>query len=572
VSIIFKKLRYQNLLSTGNQFTEIFLNKSKSTLVVGKNGAGKSSFIEALTFALYGRSFRNINKPQLINSITGKGLLVELEFSSNNKDYMIRRGMKPNVFEIYQSGSLLNQNADAREYQDILEKNILKLNYKSFCQVVVLGSTNFVPFMQLSAMQRREVVEDLLDIQVFSTMNSILKDKVAANKHSLFELDYNIGLLEQKIELHKKHINSLKQNNDELVEQKRTKIDEHVEKITQHTNDVCQLTDSINQLNEQVADEKKTKDKQQKLVQMESSLEERLRKLTKEIQFFHDHDSCPTCKQGIDHTFKTSTISARISKQTEIQQALEKLEQEVVTTNSRIQEIANINKQLQKLNEKINYNNNNIRFLNQSIAELNKEIDQLRQQGKKIETDYDETERCVEELEQSKKQKETLLKEKSLLDVASHLLKDSGIKTKIIKQYAPIMNKLINKYLAAMDFFVNFELDESFNETIKSRHRDNFSYDSFSEGEKARLDLALMFTWRAIATLRNSASTNLLIMDEVFDGSLDNNGASELLEILTNLTADSNVFIISHKSDGLYDKFHSVIKFEKHGNFSRISP
>lgn len=569
--LIFKKLRYQNLLSTGNQFTEIFLNKSKSTLVVGENGAGKSSFIEALTFALYGRPFRNINKPQLVNSITGKGLLVELEFSVNNKEYLIRRGMKPNVFEVYQNGKLINQNADIREYQDMLEKSILKLNYKSFSQVVVLGSANFVPFMQLSAMQRRDVVEDLLDIQVFSTMNSILKDKVSENRNSLQELEYTINLLQQKISMHEKHILSLRQNNDELIEHKRTKIQTHSEGVAAHHKIVDEMMAQVTDLTNKVLDENKIQDRKQKLVQMESSLEDKMRKITKEINFFHDHDNCPTCKQGIDHNFKTSTVKQRTSKKEEIKEALGKLEQEVIATNKRMAEINAINKEISRINQLIDQNNQQIQFLNQYISDLNKEIAQLRKQAEKINTDTDESDKFYEELKDMKHKKESLLKEKNLLDVASHLLKDSGIKTKIIKQYVPVMNKLINKYLAAMDFFVNFELDESFSETIKSRFRDDFSYASFSEGEKARLDLALMFAWRAIAKLRNSASTNLLIMDEVFDGSLDNNGTSELLEILTGFTADSNVFIISHKSDGLYDKFHSVIKFEKHGNFSRIA-
>lgn len=569
--IVFKKLRYQNILSTGNQFTEIDLNRSNSTLIVGENGAGKSTFIEALTFALYGKPFRNINKPQLLNAITGKGLLVELEFSIGKKDYMVRRGMKPNIFEIWLNGEMMNQNAGARDYQEFLEKNILKLNFKSFSQIVVLGSANYVPFMQLPAMQRRAVVEDLLDIQIFSIMNSLLKDKLAQNKSDITDVEYQIDLCEQKIELHSKHINTLKANNDELIAQKQQKIREHQEAIDSLSIDTDALSESVELLNLQIEDHERVSSRKSKLTQMEATLEDRIRKLNKEIQFFHDHDNCPTCKQGIDHDFKSDTIQKREAKTQEVSEALAKLENEIQSANTRLEEIAQLNKQITTLNAKITDNNQQIGFYQRYIRDLNKEIEGLREQASKIDTESEDTSKFIEELNNHKKQKETLSRQKSVLDVASHLLKDTGIKTKIIKQYVPIMNKLINKYLASMDFFVNFELDEQFNETIKSRFRDDFSYASFSEGEKMRIDLSLMFTWRAIAKLRNSASTNLLIMDEVFDSSLDSAGTEEFLKILESLTQDSNVFIISHKGDQLYDKFHSVIKFEKHANFSRIA-
>ena len=569
--IAFKKLRWQNLLSTGNQFTELDLNRSSSTLVVGENGAGKSTFIEALTFALYGKPYRNINKPQLLNSITGKGLLVELEFSIGKKEYMIRRGMKPNVFEIYQNGEMLNQNAGARDDQEYLEKNILKLNFKSFSQIVVLGSANYVPFMQLPSMQRRAVVEDLLDIQIFSVMNSLLKDKINSNRTELSDIEYKINLCEQKIELHSKHIDALKSNNDELIQQKRDKIEEHDKAIVLHKITVDGLMSQVEELNAQVADQNKIESRKNKLVQMEASLEDRIRKLNKEIQFFHDHDNCPTCKQGIDHDFKTTTVEVRSTKKVEVEEALGKLETEIKTTQDRLTFINSTNAQIQHFNTSIQSNNQQITFYQRYITDLNKEIEALVEQGNKIHTDMDDTESFEKELTGHNKQKELLSKQKAVYEVAAHLLKDTGIKTKIIKQYVPIMNKLINKYLAAMDFFVNFELDDQFNETIKSRFRDEFSYASFSEGEKMRIDLALMFTWRAIAKLRNSASTNLLIMDEVFDSSLDSSGTEEFLKILETLTQDTNTFIISHKGDQLFDRFHSIIKFEKHSNFSRIA-
>ena len=569
--IVFKKLRYQNIMSTGNQFTEILLNKSKSTLIVGENGAGKSTFIEALTFALYGRPFRNINKPQLINSITGKNLLVELEFSVGKKEYMVRRGIKPTVFEIYQNGSLINQNADIREYQEMLEKQILKLNFKSFSQIVVLGSASYVPFMQLPSQVRRGVVEDLLDIQIFSVMNSLLKEKIQTNRQELQDVGYKIDLCEQKIELHQKHIDSLMANNDELIAAKRIKIKEHQAAIEAHQLKVEELMGYVTELSEQIADQEKISGRKTKLTQMESQLEDRIRKLKKEISFFHDHDSCPTCKQGLTHDFKQEKIVDREAKSSEVSDALVKIENEIQAANARLEEINELNAVISAHNQQITSNNQQISFYQRYIQDLNKEIEELVEQGNKITTDVDETAQFEAELKTLGKLKEQLSNQKAMLDVAAHLLKDTGIKTKIIKQYVRVMNKLISKYLAAMDFFVDFQLDESFNETIKSRFRDEFSYASFSEGEKMRIDLALMFTWRAIAKLRNSASTNILIMDEVFDSSLDATGTEEFLKILEQLTQDTNTFIISHKGDQLYDRFHSVIKFEKHSNFSRIA-
>ena len=568
--IIFKKLRWQNLLSTGNQFTELDLNRSSSTLVVGENGAGKSTFIEALTFALYGKPYRNINKPQLLNSITGKNLLVEAEFSIGKKEYMIRRGIKPAVFEIYQNGQMLNQNAGARDDQEFLEKNILKLNFKSFTQIVVLGSANYVPFMQLPSMQRRAVVEDLLDIQIFSVMNSLLKDKMNVNKEALQDVDYKISLCEQKIELHSKHIDTLRANNDELIQQKKQKIREHQEGMDNLTIDTDALLEEVEKLNAEVSDESRLTSRRTKLIQMESSIEDKIRKLKKEMAFYHDHDNCPTCKQGIDHDFKTQTIAKREEKHGELNLGLSKLESEIEAVNNRMAEINELNKQIQTLNTKIQTNNQQIAFYQRYIRDLNKEIESLLEQANKIDTDIDDTEKYEQELAGHNTQKELLSKQKAVYDVAAQLLKDTGIKTRIIKQYVPVMNKLINKYLASMDFFVDFQLDEQFNETIKSRFRDEFSYASFSEGEKLRIDLALMFTWRAIAKLRNSVSTNLLIMDEVFDSSLDASGTEEFLKILESLTDNTNTFVISHKGDQLFDRFHSVIKFEKHSNFSRM--
>ena len=569
--ILFKKLRWQNLLSTGNQFTEVLLNKSKSTLIVGENGAGKSTILDALSFVLYGKPFRNINKPQLLNSITGKGLLVEIEFSIGNKEYMIRRGIKPGIFEVYQNGNLINQNSDVREYQDMLEKTILKMNHKSFGQIVVLGSANYVPFMQLNAGERRGVVEDLLDIQIFSVMNSLLKDKINQNKSDIREAEYQIELIEQKIELTQKHIESLQSNNDDLIAAKEGMIEDLQQQIDDTFRHIEALNKNIAELSAHIADADAVASKKTKILELESTLETKIRALKKEVSFFHDHDNCPTCKQGIDHDFKESRIENRKTQLAEVEEAMSKLDGKITAINDRIKEITYVNNQITSLNNEITECNGDIRSWNNSIDTLKKEIHTIRANTTQIDNSQNEIDELRKDFGRKNKRKYELLDQKEVLDIASSLLKDTGIKTRIIKQYVPIINKLVNKYLAALDFFVNFELDEKFNETIKSRFRDEFSYASFSEGEKMRIDLALMFTWRAIAKLRNSASTNLLIMDEVFDSSLDVGGTEEFLKILDGLTSDSNVFIISHKGDQLYDKFHSVIRFEKHKNFSRIA-
>ena len=569
--ILFKAIRRQNMLSTGNQFTEVTLDRSKSTLIVGENGAGKSTILDALSFALYGKPFRNINKPQLLNSMTQKNLVVECEFMVGSKHFRVKRGIKPAIFEIYQNGEMINQNSSARDYQEYLEKSILKLSFKSFGQIVILGSANYLPFMQLPAHSRREVIEDLLDIQIFTTMNNLLKEKILANKSAITDTDYQIDLVENKIELTLKHINSLKINNDHLIRQKEEMIEEVNGLVCQAERDIAIQSGYLAVKSAKVADSEKISSKRTKLIELESQLETKIRSLKKEITFYHDNDSCPTCRQGIDHDFKDSVIDDRESKQQEVTDALAKIEEEINTINQRVNEIAEVNKEITVINTKITELNSDIRSWNNSIRTLEAEIDNLEKNTTIIDESNEDLSVLNKQLGVQQKYKEELANERQVIEVAGVLLKDSGIKTKIIKQYVPIMNKLINKYLAAMDFFVQFELDENFNEKIKSRFRDEFSYASFSEGEKMRIDLALMFTWRAIAKLRNSASTNLLIMDEVFDSSLDVGGTEEFLKILEGLTGDTNTFIISHKGDQLYDKFHSVIKFEKHANFSRIA-
>jgi DNA repair exonuclease SbcCD ATPase subunit len=569
--ILFQKVRWKNLLSTGDVWTEINFTKSKSTLIVGENGAGKSTILDAVCFGLFGKPFRKINKPQLVNSINRKGMLIELEFKIGHRQYLIRRGQKPSVFEILQDGNIINQNSEAREYQEYLESNVLKLNFKSFQQIVILGSASFTPFMQLPASHRREIIEDLLDIQIFSTMNSLLKDKITINRTSLYQVDYEIKGSAEKIELYKKHIESLKQNNDEIIAQKQAHINTLVAQVDTANQAVVTLQSQIDQHNESIADHDKIISRSNKFASLNRQLDNKLDKIKKELDFFYESDDCPTCRQGIAHQHKSEIVEKNHKQVAEIEEGKQKMLAEIESIDNRLTEISNTNTQISTLNRQVTDHNIQIKMWMSMINGIQSEIEGLLTNNKQIDTNTEELKVLKDQLRAALQSKEDLTKEKAVLDVASVLLKDSGVKTKIIKQYIPVINKLVNKYLAAMDFFVAFELNENFEETIKSRHRDDFSYESFSEGEKMRIDLALLFTWRAISKLRNSASTNLLIMDEVFDSSLDNNGTEEFLKIISTLTADTNLFIISHKGDQLFDKFHSLIKFEKHKNFSRIS-
>jgi len=569
--IVFKKIRWMNFLSTGNVWTEVDLNRAKSTLIVGDNGAGKSTILDALCFGLYGKPFRKINKGQLMNSINRKKLCVELEFQINSSQYRIIRGIKPNVFEVYQNGTMLNQDASVRDYQEALEKQILKLNHKSFCQVVVLGSATFTPFMQLPAIHRREVIEDLLDIQIFSTMNALLKEKQQSNKDDLTHAEYQFDLTEEKIKLQNKHTDDLVANAQKTIEDKKVAITQTQNSINETKDNIAKLTEEIATLSESIADKQSTEKKISKINTLESQLEDKVRKIKKEIQFFTEYDNCPTCSQEIDHEFKCETVDRRNGQLTETQSALEQLGGEYERVNTRLNDILAVVERISSLNTQVSGDNATVTVLSNNIEGIRAEISSLQEQQSSLQVDNQQLKQLEKELEDLGKNRQELVEDKEVLNVASAMLKDGGIKTRIIKQYIPIINKLINKYLAAMDFFVSFELDENFNETIRSRFRDDFSYASFSEGEKMRIDLSLLFAWRAIAKIKNSVSTNLLILDEVFDSSLDGAGTDEFLKILHNLTSDVNVFIISHKGDQLYDKFHSVIKFEKHKNFSRMA-
>ena len=569
--IIFNRIRYKNILSTGNAFTEIDLTRNKTTLIIGENGAGKSTVLDALSFVLYGKPFRKINKPQLINSINERGMVVELEFEVGKNSYLIRRGIKPGIFEIYQNDNLISQNASARDYQDHLEKNILKMNHKSFSQVVVLGSSTFVPFMQLPAAQRREVIEDLLDLQIFSTMNNILKERISENKSDIRELEYQIDLINEKIEMEKKHLNNLVINHRKTIDAKKKQITEFEGKITKESTELDSIQNEITALETRISDKDKTESKEGKVKEGIQTLQRRVKKISKEISFFHDHENCPTCQQDISIHFKEQMVEDRSGKLSEANETLDMLEKKRDELETRLEQIFEVNKQISELNSQISDRNRNIFTYNEFISSLNKEITELSQKVDEVSNDGNMIEELKNQLSDFQKQKTDLGEQQTVYRVGSEMLKDSGIKSLIIKQYVPVMNKLINHYLQQLGFFVQFELDENFSERIKSRFRDEFSYDSFSEGEKMRIDLSLLFTWRTVAKLRNSVSTNLLIMDEVFDSSIDAGGVDEFLKILEGLTSETNTFIISHKGDIMVDKFRSIIRFEKQGNFSRIA-
>ena len=568
-NIVFESVRYKNILSTGNTFTEVQLNRSKSTLIIGDNGAGKSTMLDALTFALYGKPFRNIKKNQLVNSVNGKGLEVEARFSIGGNKYLIIRGIKKNKFEIYKNGEMLNQDASIRDYQAYLEDTILKLNYKSFGQVVVLGSSTFVPFMQLKAGERREVIEDLLDIQIFTVMNTLLKDRLSENKTAITDIKYNIDLLNNKIVSSKKHNESIRQLREGEVDKLKEKLREQIAIIETQQEAVDTLITEVSDLTGEIADKAETKAKLKELQELDRELVTKHKALTKEVEFYHDHDNCPTCKQGIDHQFKEDTVSSHSAKTTEIEEAREQLKEKGSKLEERIDEIDGVESTIGEKNIEMGEHRITSKIAMNSCKSIKEEL--VGAEKEATEVDTQEIADLEAELRTGHSNQTSLFDEKETLGIVSSMLKDGGIKTRIIKQYVPVMNKLINKYLSAMDFFVQFELDENFNETIKSRFRDVFSYSSFSEGEKLRIDLALLFTWRAVAKLRNSVSTNLLIMDEIMDSSLDTSGTEEFLKIIQDLTADSNIFIISHKGDQLFDKFHSVIRFEKVKNFSRIA-
>ena len=552
--IYFEKLRWKNFLSTGNAFSEIDFTRSPSTLIVGENGAGKSTFLDALCFGLFNKPFRNINKPQLVNSINDKGLLVEVEFRSGKHQYLVRRGVKPNLFEIWRDNEMIDQDAALRDTQKYLEESILNLNYKSFTQIVILGSASFTPFMQLPAHIRREVIEDILDIQIFTTMNGLLKEQLTGLQGEIRNIEAEVEVSKQKAEIQKQYIDTLESNKAEKIVEIEGQINELEAAISELQSAAAKKSEQAAILNDPEA-------KRRKLEKYKDKFVSQISKVSKELEFYENHDDCPTCKQGIPHEFKSEIKEERVSKIQELEKASSELDQQFKDLDSLISEYT-------KLQTEIIETNNEITSNQRYLQRLHIELGDTRKRTADIETEQEKLVALAKEVTSKNRIRSEKNQEMHYMNAAAALLKDSGIKTRIIKQYLPAINSLANKYLAAMDFFVNFNLDEKFNETIKSRGRDKFSYASFSEGEKQRIDLALLFTWRTIAKMKNSAATNLLILDEVFDSSLDNNGTDYVMTLLNTIGEDTNVFVISHKGDQLFDKFRSLIKFEKKQNYS----
>jgi DNA repair exonuclease SbcCD ATPase subunit len=566
--IIFEKVRWRNFLSTGNQFTEIDLNRNETTLIIGENGAGKSTVLDALCFALFGKPFRTISKSQLVNTVNAMETVVEIEFSIASRRYKVIRGIKPNKFEIWQNDKMLNQEANNRDYQKILEQQILKLNYRSFTQVVILGSSTFVPFMQLKARFRREVVEDLLDIKIFSLMNMLLKQRLKDLVIELQEVEYNYKLCNEKITMQEAYIKETNSNKGSIIESKQNDYHSNSLMLDEKVNNKKTLEENQKGLFESVTDQINIESKDVKLKDLRSTLIEKKKEKDRMIKFLSENEDCPACEQHIDKDFKDKMIDIKKDESNNILDGLYKMESELDKTQSRLGEISKITNEIQDNSIKIAQLNTSIKELEKYQERLSNEITEL-EKSTINNSDEEKLKTLQEEFSGIEKNRKDLKEEKVYKEASRAMLQDTGIKTKIIKQYLPIMNQLINKYLASMEFYVNFTLDENFDETIKSRFRDNFNYASFSEGEKMRIDLALLFTWRAIAKMKNSTNTNLLILDEIFDSSLDSAGTDEFLKILNTLEGE-NVFVISHKQDVLVDKFKHTLRFEKNKNFSKM--
>jgi len=559
-------VRWKNFLSTGNNFTEIQLDRNPTTLIIGENGAGKSTILDALCFGLFGKPFRNISKGQLLNTVNGSSAMVELEFRIGTKEIKVRRGIKPNVFEIYINGKMYNQDANARDYQKYLEQQILKLNYRSFTQVVILGSSTFVPFMQLKARHRREVVNEILDIQIFSIMNLLMRERIKTLTTDLRENEYQCDLAEEKITMQEKYIEDTKNNKNSLITEKTNLIAGNEEEIFKQEadNKILKVTNET-YLN-QITDSDKVKEQHSKMKDIRSTLVEKKTTNSKMLKFFEDNDNCPTCEQPLNNA--EEMITAKQKEVDKFTKALDELQDVLDKSTNRQAEISDILEKIRENEVKVAQSISSIRELEKFNATLTSEIEDL-QSGNVTKDEEDKLKKLKKDFSFFDKEKTKLKEELTYSEAARNMLQDTGIKTKVIKKYLPIMNKLINTYLNSMEFYVNFTLDENFNETIKSRYRDEFTYASFSEGEKMRIDLALLFTWRAVAKMKNSTNTNLLILDEIFDSSLDGTGTDEFLKILNTL-GDENVFVISHKQDALADKFRSTIKFEKVKNFSHV--
>lgn len=569
--IKFETLRWKNFLSTGDNWTEVHLTKTKSTLIVGQNGAGKSTMLDALSFALFGKPHRNINKPQLVNTINQKNCSVEVVFMVGKSRFKVVRGIKPQVFEIWKNGTLLNQDSHAKEYQKILEQNILKLNHKSFHQIVVLGSSSFVPFMQLPAQHRRDVIEDLLDINVFSKMNTLIKEKQSILKETMKDKNHQLELLKNRIESQKKYIRDITAMNEEEIAQKRTQINEANEEI----NKLQSINSDASSYIEKHAEETSSRlanahDKKQNLLQYRAQFNTQIKTVVRDTKFYEENQTCPSCEQEITEETRSRKLQEGKSKAAELQSAMSRLSEEGESLATLLDELNALSQEIKDKQTSTHVNNQTIQRLQKTITSLEEDI--VRLTGREGDLG-----KANQELTDMNSDRSNLMEEKLKLSeefsynsVMAEMLKDTGIKTKVIKQYIPVINNLVNKYLQILDFFVHFNLDEEFKETIRSRHRDAFSYDSFSEGEKQRIDLALLFTWRMIAKMKNSVATNLLVLDETFDSSLDHDGVDNLMKILYSLEDDTNTFVISHKGEILEGKFQNKLEFFKDKNFSKL--
>ena len=569
--IVFEKVRWKNFLSTGDKVTEVELNRSPSTLIVGHNGAGKSTLLDALSFALFGKPHRDIKKPQLINTINNKNCLVEVEFSIGSAKFKIVRGIKPGKFEIYQNDKMVNQESNARDYQKFLEQNILKLNHKSFHQIVVLGSSSFIPFMQLPAGHRREVIEDLLDIGVFSKMNVLLKERNMRLKENLKDMTYQLDLLNEKVNLQRKYIREINEINTGQIKEKQNAIAEFYSTIEELQGKNASFSDEIEKSSQGLQEAiKKSHDKKQALLQYTAQFQQQIRTVVKDAKFYEDNDSCPTCSQDIGEDLRQQQLTTSREKAKELNEAVQHASKESASVESDIERLNEISENVRTWTNDISSNNREITRIQGQIRSLDSDITLLSSREGDLGEANQKLAGQIEEKESLTERKLEINEQRIYYEACSEMLKDTGIKTKIIKEYLPVMNNLVNKYLQVLDFFVAFDLDENFNETIRSRHRDAFNYASFSEGEKQRIDLALLFTWRQIAKMKNSAATNLLILDETFDSSLDHDGVDNLMKILGTLEDDSNIFVISHKGDLLDGKFRSKIEFHKEHNFSKM--
>jgi len=570
--IIFKKIRFKNFGSFGNVFTEIFLDSRKNTLVSGTNGNGKSfAFLDSITFALFGKPFRKINIPQLVNTINKKDCLVELDFEIGTDKYLVRRGLAPKIFEIFKNGELLNQDAKNKDYQEHFEEQILRMNYKSFTQVVILGSSSFVPFMQLSAADRRSVIEDILDINVFTAMNTILKGRISETKTVLHAYDSDLNIENEKMQLKKKFIQSLKNKSSESIDKINDKLktlNADCEKISKKKKDQEDKLASISfDLPTKIKVEKTVKT----LEKLKTQIQQNHDNCNKEIGFYHDNDNCPVCKQAITEEFKKEQVGSKTSKLDEYTTAISEIETKLAETETQLEKFETVQNEIADLKLAIVQSKSTHENLTNNIRALTKELEQSSVSSAEIDVETEDMEKIQARIDIIKDERVKLQENLRCMEIASILLRDSGIKGKIIKNYLPIINKTVNKFLTAMDFFAQFHLDEEFNETIKSRNRDTFSYMSFSEGEKMRIDLSLLLAWREVARVKNSANCNLLILDEVFDSSLDAVGAEEFMKLLTGLDSKTNIFVISHRADSLADKFSTIITLEKKKNFSKLN-